>query len=73
VQGNFLLGAPSIVMRPHKNIVWIDVMAAQSPPHRLRMFQIILLLFQALHVLSEPRAQPAAGAHGTAGKREQIA
>ena len=28
-RGNFLLGAPSIVMRAQMNIVWIDVMAAE--------------------------------------------
>jgi hypothetical protein len=48
-------------------------MAAQSPPHRLRMFQIILLLFQALHCFRSRGLKPAAGARGTAGKREQIA
>ena len=26
---NFLLGAPSIVMSPQMNVVWIDVMAAE--------------------------------------------
>jgi hypothetical protein len=28
-RGNFLLGAPSIVMRSQMNVVWIDVMATE--------------------------------------------